>query len=406
MFLPFHLISRASRLYRAPLHTSHGHGHVGEELHLDLVVAVAAARLAPPALDVERESARLVAADAGLGGRGEQLTHRREGAGVGCGIAAGRPSDGGLVDVDDLVDVADALNGIEEPRAFARPVELLGQLLVENLVDEGALAGAGHARYAHEHAERYLYVDAFEVIFARTPHDQGLAVAFSGEVRQGDAFAIAEVLAGEGLGGLYNFADRSGGDDVSAVLAGAGAHVDDVVCRAHDGLVVLDDEDGVAEVAETEQGLDEAVVVCRMEADGRLVADVEDAYEARTYLRGQADALGLTAAEGRCGTFKGQVVEADVVEEAQARLDLLEGLRGDGHFALGQRAGVAAPDGLAVVALGRYVVVAVPHGHGDDVRRLRRGTVGAGAVIPPSDSDGSVPVRPPVAVVSEGADPV
>ena len=341
MFLPFHLISQGLAVVAGAVAHLARDRYVGQELHLDLVVAVATAGLAPAALDIEGEAARFVAADAGLGSGREQLAHGSEGAGVGGGVAAGRPSDGGLVDVDDLVDVGDALYLIEESGAFARPVELLGQLLVENLVDEGALAGAGHARYAHEHAERYLYVDAFEVIFARTPHDQGLAVAFSYGVRQGNALAVAEVLAGEGLGCIDDLADRSGGDDVASVLARAGTHVDDVVCRAHDGLVVLDDEDGVPEVAEAEQGLDEAVVVGRMEADGRLVADVEDADEARSYLGRKADALSLAAAEGGRCAFKGQVVEADVVEETQARLDLLEGLRGDGHFALGQGARVS-----------------------------------------------------------------
>ena len=145
---------------------------------------------------------------------------------------------------------------------------------------------------------------------------------------------MAKVLSCERLRRVDDLVDRPCGDDVASMLACAGSHVDDVVCRAHDRLVVFDDEDGVAEVAESEQGLDEAVVVRRMQADGRLIADVEDADEAGTYLRREPDALGLAAAEGRGGAFEGEVVEADVVEEAKPRLDLLEGLRGDGHFAL------------------------------------------------------------------------
>src|SRR5437870_4000445 len=39
-----------------------GHVHVGQEVHLDLDLAVAATDLAAPALDVEAEPARLVAA--------------------------------------------------------------------------------------------------------------------------------------------------------------------------------------------------------------------------------------------------------------------------------------------------------------------------------------------------------
>ena len=120
-----------------------------------------------------------------------------------------------------------------------------------------------------------------------------------------------------------------------AVLACAGAQVDDVVRRPHDGLVVLDDNYGVAEISEPLQRLYEPVVVRRMQADGRLVADVEHAHQARADLRRQSDALRLAPAEGSCRPRQRQVVEADVQQEAEAGVDLLENLRGDGHLALG-----------------------------------------------------------------------
>ena len=72
----------------------------------------------------------------------------------------------------------------------------------------------------------------------------------------------------------------AGGDEVAAVFAGAGAEVEDVVGLADGVFVVLDDEDGVAEVAEVFEGGDEALVVALVEADGGLVEDVEDAAEA------------------------------------------------------------------------------------------------------------------------------
>ena len=43
---------------------------------------------------------------------------------------------------------------------------------------------------------------------------------------------------------------RALGDDPAAVFARAGAEVHEVVGSAHHRLVVLDDEDGVAEVAQ------------------------------------------------------------------------------------------------------------------------------------------------------------
>ena len=61
------------------------------------------------------------------------------------------------------------------------------------------------------------------------------------------------------------------GDDVPAMLAGAGAHVDEPVGRAHHLLVVLDDEHGVAEVAQALERPDQAIVVALVEPDRRLV---------------------------------------------------------------------------------------------------------------------------------------
>ena len=56
----------------------------------------------------------------------------------------------------------------------------------------------------------------------------------------------AEVLAGERFGFADDVRDRAGRDDVAAVLARAGAEVNDVVGGAHYRLVVFDDKHGVA----------------------------------------------------------------------------------------------------------------------------------------------------------------
>jgi hypothetical protein len=61
------------------------------------------------------------------------------------------------------------------------------------------------------------------------------------------------------------------------VLAGARPHVDQVVGRQHRALVVLHHEHGVAEVAQALERRDQSRVVALVEADRRLVEDVEHA---------------------------------------------------------------------------------------------------------------------------------
>ena len=103
--------------------------------------------------------------------------------------------------------------------------------------------------------------------------------------------------------------------------ARTGADVDDVVGAADGVLVVLDDDHGVADVAQLLERLQQAVVVALVQADRRLVEDVHDAGEAGADLRGQPDALRLAAGERFGRAVERQVVEADVDQELQATGD-------------------------------------------------------------------------------------
>ncbi len=170
MFLSFHVMSSVSRLYARALADLARHVHVGQEVHLDLDRAVALARLAAAALDVEREPARLVAADLRFLRGGEQRADLVEHAGVGGGVRAGRAADRRLVDVDDLVDVLRALDLLVPARHFARPVDLLHQRGVQDVADERALAAAAHAGDGDETPERKLDVDVLQVVLARAAH--------------------------------------------------------------------------------------------------------------------------------------------------------------------------------------------------------------------------------------------
>src|SRR5690606_357127 len=85
---------------------------VGQEVHLNADDAVALAVLAAAALDVEAEPSRLIPPGPRLGRAAEEVADGREQARVGGGVRPRRAADGRLVDVDDLVDVLEALDGI------------------------------------------------------------------------------------------------------------------------------------------------------------------------------------------------------------------------------------------------------------------------------------------------------
>jgi hypothetical protein len=79
----------------------------------------------------------------------------------------------------------------------------------------------------------------------------------------------------------FPFFSRSAGspleDHLAAMLAGARPEVDDPVRRPDGLLVMLDDDDGVAEIAEPPERREQLAVVALVQTDRRLVEHVEHA---------------------------------------------------------------------------------------------------------------------------------
>ncbi len=66
-----------------------------------------------------------------------------------------------------------------------------------------------------------------------------------------------------------------------------------------------------------------------MQPDGRLVEHVEHADQAGPDLSGQPDALRLTAGQRGRRAGQRQILQPDIEQKAQPRLDFLEHLPGD-----------------------------------------------------------------------------
>src|ERR1019366_1356155 len=120
------------------------------------------------------------------------------------------------------------------------------------------------------------------------------------------------------------------------MTTGAGAEVDDIVGAADGFFIVLDDENGIAEVAQVFERGEKTPVVAMVQADGRLVEYVEDAAQLGSDLSGETDALAFSA--GECGgrAAERQVAEANVVQKFEAFGDFVGDASGDGQFPAGQ----------------------------------------------------------------------
>ena len=117
--------------------------------------------------------------------------------------------------------------------------------------------------------------------------------------------------------------------DAATVDAGTGANVDHIVRQPDGVLVMLHHDDGVADVAQMHEGFQQPVIVALVQADGGFVQHIKHAGEARTNLRGEADALAFTARQRAGHARERQIVQADIDEEAQALADFLENAGGD-----------------------------------------------------------------------------
>ena len=232
--------------------------------------------------------------------------------------------------MDHLVALIDAFDARVLAGHDARPVELVGEHRVEDRVDQRGLARPGNAGDDGHHAEREAHGEVLEVVLARADDFELLGPArlapHGGHL---DLAAAGDVVAGDRTRRVHQVRGGPGVDDIAAVLAGARADVDQPVGLFDGLLVVLDDDQRVAEIAQVMQRFDEPLVVALVQTDGRLVEHVHDADEPGADLRGESDALRLAARQGLRGARQRQVVEPDVVEEPEPCADLLEHLAGD-----------------------------------------------------------------------------
>ena len=100
-----------------------------------------------------------------------------------------------------------------------------------------------------------------------------------------------------------------------------GPEIEDVIGAANGVFVVLDDEHGVAEVAQAFECARRALVVALVQADARLVEDIEHADEAGADLGGQPDALRFAAAQRAALPIEREILQPDVVRKpSRARI--------------------------------------------------------------------------------------
>ena len=137
----------------------------------------------------------------------------------------------------------------------------------------------------------------------------------------------------------------------AAAVAALGSEVDDPVGLRHDVEVVLDHQHRVAGVDQAMQHADQLLDIGHVQADGRLVEDVERVRLGAHLgeLGDELDALRFAAGQRRALLAEREVAEADVLQQLQCmvgrgmRREELDGLVDTHRQDLGDRS-LAKPD--------------------------------------------------------------
>ncbi len=257
-------------------------------------------------------------------------------AGFERGIRARGAADGGLIDLDDFVDVLGADNFAVRGGRFGGAIEFLRERAIENVVDESGFSGAGDAGDDGEQAERQGDVNFFEIVGARAEDLNDFSVGAAAFFGDRDLRRTAEILASKRFSGGFDLRWFALGNEVAAGVAGSGAEVDNEIGAANGVFVVFDDEDGIAKIAKLFERTEKASVVAGMEANAGLIENIENAAEARANLRGEADALGFAAGERGGGAVEAEITKAHGEKEIDAFGNFFKRASGDFFLALGK----------------------------------------------------------------------
>jgi hypothetical protein len=115
-------------------------------------------------------------------------------------------------------------------------------------------------------------------------------------------------------------------NDPAAAVSPLGPQVDDQIRLGDDVEVVLDDHYGVPRIHQPVQHPDELLDVRHVQADGRLIQDIEGAGRGASrlgQLGDQLDPLRLSAAQRRALLAEGDVAQSHILEQLQRVADSL-----------------------------------------------------------------------------------
>ena len=163
------------------------------------------------------------------------------------------------------------------------PWPLLGSVqparecLLQNVGDEGALATSRDTGHGNEFAEREGNIELAQIVLARPLNRDRFTAPLTARLRHRYCAVTTKVGTGNGVFRREEILERAVRDQAAAQLSCTGSNINDPVSGTNRLFVMLHHEHRIAEVAQSNERGDQARVVALVQADGRLIQDVEDA---------------------------------------------------------------------------------------------------------------------------------
>ena len=169
-------------------------------------------------------------------------------------------------------------------------VEFACESFLEHVVHEARLARTRYPGHADEASKWDVDVQVLQVVLGCAANPEHLAGP-TAPLRDLDPLLPAQIRGRERVLALFDLGRCAGRNDLATQNTCSRSDIDEVVTCTHRLLVVLDDADRVAAIAQFLERLDQPRVVACVQADTRFVQDVEDTAQARADLGSETDAL-------------------------------------------------------------------------------------------------------------------
>src|SRR5712692_1813459 len=287
---------------------------VRQKLHLHGDRAVALARLAAPARYVERKMPGGIAPAPGIRSVGKRFANSIKRFQIRCGIRARRAANRRLVDDNRFDDLRVTFEAVAE-FLDAAAVALGRQRAIQNIVNQRGLARAADAGDHRQHSERNHQVHVPHIVQCVAEQAQEFAVRLVAIVRNRNAQLSAEISPGERFVLAKHGLVRAREEQLAAELAGARAEIDHMIRRQNRVRIMLDDQNGVAEIAQRFEDINQPLRIARMQADGRFIENVQRADQMRAQRRGKLNALRFPARQRGGQAVQREIIKTDLVQK-------------------------------------------------------------------------------------------